>query len=63
MFSLVPRCHGLWRSAKKTGTPVFDVSAACADSSFPRSQVRDFTLGAGSLFNAAASALFIDSAP
>src|SRR3990170_3836415 len=35
VFSLVPRCHGLRGSAKKTGMPVSTLNAACAERSFP----------------------------
>jgi hypothetical protein len=40
VFSFVPRCHGLWGSAKKTFTPDSIVYRAWSDSSLPQSQVK-----------------------
>src|SRR5664279_4934548 len=41
VFSFDPRCQGLCGSAKNTGMPVSTLNWACADISFPRSQVSD----------------------
>ena len=63
VFSLVPRCHGLRGSAKNTGMPVSTVNVAWAESSFPRSQVRDRPSWSGSDAIEAESAFFIVTAP
>jgi hypothetical protein len=62
-FSLLPRCHGLWGSAKKTGMPVSTLNAACADSSLPRSQVNDRRNCSDNVLIVWASAFFIVIAP
>lgn len=52
MLSFVPRCHGLWGSAKNTCTPDSTVKRAWSDSSLPRSQVNDCHRWVGSLVTA-----------
>ena len=63
VFSLVPRCHGAWGSAKKTGIPVSTVNFAWADISLPRSHVSDLVTWAGNLDMVFANAFFIVIAP
>ncbi len=63
MFSFVPRCQGDCGSAKNTGIPVSTLNLACADISFPRSQVSDLASSVGSVDIVLASAFFIVSAP
>src|SRR3954453_11783739 len=63
VFSLLPRCQGLWGSAKKTGIPVSTLNWACADSSLPRSQVTDRRSCSGSVVIVAARRFFIVIAP
>ena len=63
VFSFMPRCQGLWGSAKNTSRPVSIFSWACWASSLPRSQVSDRRSWSGSSANPSVRASRIDSAP
>ena len=61
--SLEPRCQGLFASAKYTGSPVSFVSSACAESSLPRSQVKERRSCSGRWVIDFARASFMVNAP
>ena len=63
MFSLVPRCQGLFGSAKNTGMLVSMVNSAWAESSLPRSQVNDRRSWSGRVVIESARRFFMVMAP